>query len=156
MPGNHARAGRSDPGKVTGQAWEAERFSCTAKRLYSVLSGRILDPGAGGIRGRAALRKREIGPIQALYSLPCTRKPGDRQHAARARGDFLQRRSGAVAYHRKDIRVLSVLVEVNRRLYMDEITGMKLSGFEQTVRRCQKAVTGLILDTKRRSSRQSL
>ena len=59
-------------------------------------------------------------------------------------------------YYRKDKRVLSVMVEVNRRLYMDEITGMKLSGFEQTVRRCQKAVTGLILDTKRRSSRQSL
>ena len=33
-------------------------------------------------------------------------------------------------YYRKDKRVTSVMIEVNRRLYMDEVTGEKLPGFE--------------------------
>jgi N-formylglutamate deformylase len=32
---------------------------------------------------------------------------------------------------RKDRRVLSVMIEVNRRLYMDENTGLKRPDFEQ-------------------------
>lgn len=35
-------------------------------------------------------------------------------------------------YYRKDARVHSVMIEVNRRLYMDESTGEKSSGFEAT------------------------
>jgi N-formylglutamate deformylase len=40
--------------------------------------------------------------------------------------------------YRKDHRVLSVMIEVNRRLYMDERSGVKAPGFEKvtaTVRR---------------------
>ena len=33
--------------------------------------------------------------------------------------------------YRKDPRVISVMIEVNRRLYMDEATGKKLSCFEE-------------------------
>jgi N-formylglutamate deformylase len=42
--------------------------------------------------------------------------------------------SGALVPHasyRKDRRVLSVMIEVNRRLYMDEDTGLKKQDFEQ-------------------------
>ena len=35
------------------------------------------------------------------------------------------------ARHRKDERVLSVMVEVNRRLCMDETTRAKILGFER-------------------------
>ena len=55
--------------------------------------------------------------------------------------------SGALvpqAYHRKDDRVRSVMIEVNRALYMDERTGEKLPGFEEIRKRIQRAVTAVI------------
>lgn len=38
----------------------------------------------------------------------------------------------------KDKRVVSVMVEVNRRLYMDEKTGEKTEGFEKTAEMCRR------------------
>jgi N-formylglutamate deformylase len=35
-----------------------------------------------------------------------------------------------MAYYQKDRRVASILLEVNRRLYMDEGSGTKSDGFE--------------------------
>jgi N-formylglutamate deformylase len=35
-------------------------------------------------------------------------------------------------YYRKDSRISSVMIEINRRLYMDEKTGGKLPGFQKT------------------------
>lgn len=37
-------------------------------------------------------------------------------------------------YYRRDSRVLSVMIEVNRRLYIDETTGRKIPGFDGTLR----------------------
>jgi N-formylglutamate amidohydrolase len=36
-------------------------------------------------------------------------------------------------YYKRDTRVRSIIVEVNRRLYMDETTGEKLASFGETV-----------------------
>ena len=33
-------------------------------------------------------------------------------------------------YYHQDMRLLSIMIEVNRRLYMDESTGEKTAGFE--------------------------
>ena len=55
--------------------------------------------------------------------------------------------SGALvpaALYRKDRRVLSVMVEVNRALYMDEGTGGKLAGFRRLAERCRRAVAGIV------------
>lgn len=43
-------------------------------------------------------------------------------------------------YYRKDSRVASVMIEINRRLYMDEKTGEKLPGFQRT----QELIQGLL------------
>ncbi len=49
-------------------------------------------------------------------------------------------------FYRKDRRVSSIMIEVNRRLYMDEITGQKTTFFES----CKKRI-GLIVAGLRRS-----
>lgn len=49
--------------------------------------------------------------------------------------------SGAItpmAYYGKDKRVSSVMIEVNRRLYMNEKTMEKTAGFDETKRACEK------------------
>jgi len=43
-------------------------------------------------------------------------------------------------FYRKDPRVRALMVEVNRRLYMDEQSGAKLSGFDQVRERIRGAV----------------
>ena len=43
-----------------------------------------------------------------------------------------------LAHYRQDPRVLSVMVEVNRRLYLDEATGLALAGFEGFARRIRR------------------
>lgn len=43
-----------------------------------------------------------------------------------------------IKYYGKDKRVVSVMIEVNRRLYMDEKTGEKSDGFEKTRQMCLK------------------
>lgn len=47
-------------------------------------------------------------------------------------------------YLRKDRRVHSIMVEVNRSLYMDEQTGAKLSNFDQVLAEVQSSVAQLI------------
>jgi N-formylglutamate deformylase len=47
------------------------------------------------------------------------------------------------AYHRKNPNVWSVMIEVNRNLYMDEITGNKLSGFHSVKERIQSILKEL-------------
>jgi N-formylglutamate deformylase len=79
-----------------------------------------------------------------------------RELAARATAGFAARGldvaldrpfSGAMVpprwYHR-DKRVVSVMVEVNRRLYMDEATGEKNSGFSDIQTLLRSVLTGLI------------
>lgn len=49
--------------------------------------------------------------------------------------------SGAITpmkHYGKDKRVVSVMVEVNRSLYMDEATGEKTAGFDRTQRMCRE------------------
>jgi N-formylglutamate deformylase len=46
-------------------------------------------------------------------------------------------------YYRRDARVLSVMIEVNRRLYIEEATGRKIPGFDGTLR----FVQGLLRET---------
>ena len=49
--------------------------------------------------------------------------------------------SGAITpikHYGKDKRVVSIMIEVNRKLYMDEKTGEKSKGFEKTKAMCQK------------------
>jgi len=41
------------------------------------------------------------------------------------------------AFYRKDCRVTSIMVEVNRKLYMDEMTGVKKDTFESTRKNIQ-------------------
>ncbi len=43
-----------------------------------------------------------------------------------------------IKHYGKDKRVISVMVEVNRKLYMDERTGEKNAGFEKTKAMCRK------------------
>ncbi len=57
------------------------------------------------------------------------------------------------AHYRRDSRVLAIMVEVNRRLYMDESTGVRLAGFDRlryrvchAVHRVIDAVTAGVLD----------
>ncbi len=45
-------------------------------------------------------------------------------------------------YYRKEPRVASIMVELNRRLYMDEETGVRTTGFERTCRRIPGPVRG--------------
>jgi hypothetical protein len=40
--------------------------------------------------------------------------------------------TGDFASYRNDHRILSVMIEVNRRIYMDEQSGLKEQTFEQT------------------------
>jgi N-formylglutamate deformylase len=48
-----------------------------------------------------------------------------------------------LSYYGKDRRVLSVMIEVNRRLYMDEHSGLKIQNFEKV----RAAVGRLIVTT---------
>lgn len=41
-------------------------------------------------------------------------------------------------HYGRDRRVVSIMIEVNRRLYMNERTGEKSSGFESTRQMCRK------------------
>ena len=43
-----------------------------------------------------------------------------------------------IKHYGKDKRVLSIMVEVNRKLYMNEKTGEKTKGFEKTKEMCRK------------------
>jgi len=47
-----------------------------------------------------------------------------------------------LASYRKDERIMSVMIEVNRRLYMDEHTGSKTQNFEKV-----RAALGRIIVT---------
>jgi len=38
-----------------------------------------------------------------------------------------------MAFYHKDRRVVSIMIEVNRKLYMDEMTGTKKDTFESTL-----------------------
>jgi N-formylglutamate amidohydrolase len=44
------------------------------------------------------------------------------------------------AYYMKDKRVMSVMVEVNRALYLDEVTGIASTGFDRVAYRVQTAL----------------
>jgi N-formylglutamate deformylase len=46
-------------------------------------------------------------------------------------------------WYRHDKRVSAVMIEINRRLYMDETTGQKNAGFAETRATVQSVVTGL-------------
>jgi len=48
-----------------------------------------------------------------------------------------------MAYYRRDRRVHSIMIEVNRGLYMDEATGEKLPCFDEVASRLRDAVDGL-------------
>jgi N-formylglutamate amidohydrolase len=43
-----------------------------------------------------------------------------------------------IAYNRKDHRVASIMIEVNRSLYMNEASGMKAIGFDRTKEQLQR------------------
>lgn len=47
-------------------------------------------------------------------------------------------------YYEKDSRVQSIMIEINRRLYMDERTGKKNQGFEKTLTRIRSALENLL------------
>ena len=52
--------------------------------------------------------------------------------------------SGAMvpgAYFRKDYRVTAVMIEVNRALYMDELTGEKDGGFESIAKSLRNCIS---------------
>ena len=51
------------------------------------------------------------------------------------------------AWYRRDKRVSAVMIEINRRLYMDETTGQKNAGFAETRATVQSVVTGLVAST---------
>jgi N-formylglutamate amidohydrolase len=42
-----------------------------------------------------------------------------------------------MAFYKKDSRVVSIMIEVNRSLYMDEKTGAKTIGFDSVKERIQ-------------------
>jgi N-formylglutamate amidohydrolase len=46
-------------------------------------------------------------------------------------------------YYKRDTRVRSIMVEVNRGLYMDEATGEKLPSFDETARPVPQTVRRL-------------
>jgi N-formylglutamate amidohydrolase len=50
-------------------------------------------------------------------------------------------------WYRRDKRVSAVMIEINRRLYMDETTGQKNAGFAETRATVQSVVTGLVAST---------
>jgi N-formylglutamate deformylase len=48
-----------------------------------------------------------------------------------------------MAFYQKDRRIASIMIEVNRSLYMDELAGMKNGGFE-TIREHVQILLGSI------------
>lgn len=59
--------------------------------------------------------------------------------------------SGALVpalYHRREPRVLAIMIEVNRSLYMNEATGDRLPDFADLAARIRGSVTGLIEATR--------
>jgi len=50
-------------------------------------------------------------------------------------------------WYRRDKRVSAVMIEINRRLYMDETTGQKNAGFAEARATVQSVVTGLVAST---------
>ena len=47
-------------------------------------------------------------------------------------------------WYRRDHRVAAVMIEINRRLYMDEATGEKIASFAETAALVQSVLTALI------------
>jgi N-formylglutamate amidohydrolase len=52
------------------------------------------------------------------------------------------------SFHRRDARIRSIMVEINRALYMDEGTGERLSQFDEIAAKVQSAVETLIASTR--------
>jgi N-formylglutamate deformylase len=52
------------------------------------------------------------------------------------------------AHYRRDPRVMALMVEVNRSVYMDEISGERLATFEKLASRVREAAVGLIKHTR--------
>lgn len=48
-----------------------------------------------------------------------------------------------MAYYKKDRRVASIMIEINRRLYINEITGMKTSAFDSTKEQIQSLLLSI-------------
>ena len=48
------------------------------------------------------------------------------------------------AYYKSDLRVQSIMIEVNRSLYMNEVTGEKLPGFKDVERKIRRAILQLV------------
>lgn len=95
--------------------------------------------------------RTRTGPTSASAPTPSTRRLCDA--AARIAGDLgwsvaVDRPfSGAIvplAHYQRDPRVASVMVEVNRRLYMDELTGRRLPGFAGARARLQDLLRSLV------------
>ena len=47
-------------------------------------------------------------------------------------------------YYRKDRKVLSILIEINRKLYMNEKTGMKNGNYDSVKAKIQKVLKGIV------------
>lgn len=47
-------------------------------------------------------------------------------------------------FYKSDSRVQSILIEVNRSLYIDEVTGDKLPGFKDVERKIRRAILRLV------------
>ena len=47
-------------------------------------------------------------------------------------------------YYRSDARMSAVMIEMNRRLYLDESTGQSLAGFDVCRHRLATMIAGLI------------